>query len=159
MIRNLERLLGWGAAACLFAMMALTFVDVVSRKLLYASVPGSVEVTELLMLVVIFTALPLASLRGEHVFFDLLDYLLPERLRRVQSVISNAFCAALLVGASWLVFRRAQRTAEFGDMTAQLQISIAEFHYMAAAMLLLTAVMHVYLMLARDLHKTTGASR
>lgn len=150
MIRVLERWLGYGTAAALFAMMALTFVDVFSRKLLEAAVPGSVEVTELLMLVVIFFALPLASLRGEHVFFDLLDSMLPARLRRLQSRISNAFCAALLIGAAWLVFERAQRTAEYGDMTAQLQISIAEFHYMAGVMLVLTAIMHVYLLLLRE---------
>jgi TRAP-type transport system small permease protein len=57
----------------LFAIMALTLVDVSGRKLLSQSVPGSLELTELLMVVVIFAALPLVSLRGEHVVFDSLD--------------------------------------------------------------------------------------
>ncbi len=159
MIRVLERGLGYLASACIFVMMALTFVDVVSRKLLFTSVPGSVEVTELLMLVLIFSALPLTSLRGEHVFFDLLDNLLPRRLRRVQAALSNAFCALLLAGASWLVFQRAQRTAEYGDITAQLQIGIAQFHYLAAAMLLLTAVMHAYLAFVRESPPHPGEPR
>jgi len=45
----------------LFAIMVLTFLDVSGRKLLDHSIPGSLELTELLMVVVIFGALPLVS--------------------------------------------------------------------------------------------------
>jgi TRAP-type transport system small permease protein len=145
-IRQIERGLGYLAAVSLFAMMTLTFVDVFSRKFLGRSITGSVEVTELLMFGVIFVGLPLASLKGEHVFFDLLDHLLPEPLRRLQGVISNAICVVLLGAAAWLILGRAQRTVSMGDTTAQLQIDIAPFHFLAAALLLLTAVMHLYLM-------------
>ena len=41
------------AALALFGIMALTLVDVTGRKLLDASVTGSLEVTELLLVVVI----------------------------------------------------------------------------------------------------------
>lgn len=149
MIRRLEGVLGYIAAAALFAMMLLTFADVVGRKFV-SSIPGSLEITELLMLVVIFVGLPLASLKGEHVFFDLLDQFLPESLRRWQARIANGICAVLLLGAAWLVYGRAGRTAEQGDITAQLQIGIAPFQYLAAALLLLTAVMHLYLIVADD---------
>jgi len=155
MVRALERWLGYAAAAALFTMMVLTFADVVGRKL-WASIPGSLEITELLMLAVIFVGLPLASLKGEHVFFDLLDQFLPRRVRRWQSVLSNGICAALLAGASWLVAVRAGRTALQGDTTAQLSIGIAPFQYAAAALLLLTAVMHGVLAV-RSLADRAGA--
>jgi TRAP-type transport system small permease protein len=145
-IRLLERWLGYMAAASLFSMMVLTFIDVFSRKFLGASVRGTVELIELLMFGVIFVGLPLASLKGEHVFFDLLDHFLPQRLRRWQAVLSNAICALLLGSAAWLVYQRALRTVAMGDTTAQLYIDVAPFHFLAAALLLLTALMHVYLM-------------
>jgi TRAP-type C4-dicarboxylate transport system permease small subunit len=145
MTRTLERGLGYVAALALFGMMVLTFADVVGRKF-GSSIAGSLELTELLMLVVIFVGLPIASLKGEHVFFDLLDQFLPEYLRRIQSALANAICAALLLGAAWLVWGRAARTAVQGDITAQLAITIAPFQYMAAALLLLTALMHFVLM-------------
>jgi TRAP-type transport system small permease protein len=109
-IRLLERWLGYMAAASLFAMMVLTFVDVFSRKFLGASVAGTVELIELLMFGVIFVGLPLASLKGEHVFFDLLDHFLPQRLRQWQAVVSNSICV-LLLGArfepsAWATPRR-----------------------------------------------------
>jgi TRAP-type transport system small permease protein len=144
-IRQLERWLGLSAAASLFSMMALTFVDVFSRKFLGTSIRGSLELTELLMLVVIFMGLPLASLKGEHVFFDLLDHLLPPPLRRVQHIISNGICTIVLTGAAWLVWQRADRTVSMGDTTAQLQIGIGPFHYGAAVLLALTAIMHLYI--------------
>jgi TRAP-type C4-dicarboxylate transport system permease small subunit len=85
MKKILESLCGALAAIALFAIMALTFFDVLGRKLLSNSITGSLELTELLMVVVIFGALPLVSRRGEHVEFDSLDPYLPMWLRRASS--------------------------------------------------------------------------
>lgn len=126
-------------------MMALTFVDVIGRKLLDRSIPGSLELTELMMFGVIFAALPLTSLKGEHVLFDLLDAVLPQTLRRIQGVLSNLICTALLGGGAWLVFVRAARTAEQGDTTAQLHLAMAPGYYAAGVLIALTALMHLVL--------------
>lgn len=139
----LERTLGLIAGAALFGMMLITFADVIGRKFLAASIPGSVEITELLMLAVIFAALPLTSLKGEHVLFDLLDPMLPAGLRTWQHRLSNLVCAALLGAAAWLVETRALRTGGQGDITAQLEIAIAPFQHGTALMLLLTALVHL----------------
>jgi TRAP-type transport system small permease protein len=94
----LTTLCGLVAAAALFGIMALTLVDVTGRKLASASLPGSLELTELLMVAVIFAALPLVSLQGEHVAFDSLDHLLPARVRRVQQFLVDLLCGAALAG-------------------------------------------------------------
>jgi len=73
----LEILCGTLAGAALFAIMVLTLFNVSGRKFLSQSITGSLELTELLMVVVIFAALPLVSLKGEHVVFDSLDGFLP----------------------------------------------------------------------------------
>lgn len=144
-MKRLEAALGLVAAVALFAMMALTFADVIGRKLLDHSIVGSLEMTELLMLAVIFVALPLTSLHGEHVVFDLLESLLPARLLTWQHRIANLICTALLLGGAWLVALRAGRTLEEGDVTSQLGIPLAPVHYAVALLLLLTAVMHLIL--------------
>lgn len=138
----LKKTLGVGAAAALFLMMLLTFADVVGRKLLNSSIIGNVELTELCMLGTIFIAMPLVSLAGEHVIFDLLDPMLPASLQRWQRVISNAFCALLVLGGAWLIHGRAARVFEDGDTTAQLQIPTGAFIQAASVMLLCTAIMH-----------------
>lgn len=141
-MKTFKMLLGAGAAAALFLMMLLTFADVVGRKVLNASIVGSVELTELCMLGTIFIAMPLVSLAGEHVIFDLLDPMLPAPLQRWQRVISNTFCAVLVLGGAWLINGRAARVFEDGDTTAQLQIPTGPFIQAASVMLLCTAIMH-----------------
>jgi TRAP-type transport system small permease protein len=143
----LERTLGLLAGAALFGMMLITFADVIGRKLFEASIPGSVEITELLMLAVIFAALPLTSLRGEHVIFDLLDQVLPAGLRKWQHRLANLACAVLLAAAAWLVETRALRTGGQGDITAQLEIAIAPFQHATAVLLFVTALVHLVLVM------------
>ena len=145
-MKTFERTLGVIAAVALFAMMGITFVDVIARKAFSSSVPGGVEITELLMLAVIFVAMPLASLKGEHIIFDLLDPILPAPIKTWQHRIANGICVAVLVGSSWLVFGRAQRAQDYGDATAQLGWPLYGFQYATAALLALAAVMHLYLM-------------
>lgn len=91
MRKILAAVCGTLAAVALFAIMALTLIDVSGRKLLSHSVPGSLELTELLMVVVIFAALPLVSLKGEHVVFDSLDTLLPRWAQRMQQGLVDFF--------------------------------------------------------------------
>ena len=156
-MKILENWLARLAAVALFATMVLTFLDVIGRKLLGSSITGVVEVTELLMLGVIFLAMPIASLRGEHVIFDLLDPVLPASLRALQHRLSNLACVALVAGASLLVWQRADRSAEFGDTTAQLVIPMSPFHRATAVMLALTALMHLFLALRPAAAASKGA--
>ena len=93
MKKSLEIACGTLAGLALLAIMLLTFLDVSGRKLLSQSITGSLELTELLMVVVIFGALPLVSLKGEHVVFDSLDAILPNWFQRkcVQIKFSRIF--------------------------------------------------------------------
>jgi TRAP-type transport system small permease protein len=146
-IEILETILGWGVALALFSMMVLTFCDVIGRKFLGSSIPGVVEVSELLMLGVIFIGLPLCSLKSEHVIFDLLDKFLPKFLSKYQHLLAQGVSAGLLGGGAWLVWNRAVRTVEQGDITAQLLIPMGPFYYAAALLLAVTAVIHIVLAL------------
>jgi TRAP-type transport system small permease protein len=146
-MKRLPQLFAGVAGCALFAMMVLTFADIVGRKFLDHSIPGAVELTELFMLVMIFFALPLASLAGEHIVFDLLDRLLPPALLRWQQALANAATAAAFGAGAWIVHQRAQRTAEFGDTTSVLEIRLAPFHEMVAVLLLVTALAHAWLAL------------
>ena len=142
-MKRFESLLAYVAAAALFAMMLLTCADVVGRKLAGNSLPGAVELTELCMLVMIFLALPLASMAGEHIVFDLLDRVMPPRLLLWQQSLASLVTGLVFGGAAWLVWRRSVRTFEMGDITARLEIPLGPFHRMVAATLLITALVHL----------------
>ncbi len=145
MRKLLAALCGTIAALALFAIMALTLVDVSGRKLVSTSLPGALELTELLMVAVIFAGLPLVSLQGEHVVFDSLDRVLPAWLRRVQQVLVELLCAAALAGLAWLMWVKAGQMADFGDTTAQLKLPLPPFVRIMSVLCAATAAMHVLL--------------
>ena len=147
MKRLLDALCGLLAAVALFAIMVLTLVDVLGRKLLSQSVPGSLELTEILMVVVIFAALPLVSLHREHVAFDSLDALMPTWLRRVQRVMVELLCAAALAGLAWLMWDKAAQLASYGDTTAQLKLPLGPFVRVMSLLCGLSALMHLLLLI------------
>ena len=153
MLVSLERLLRWTtglmAAAALFAIMWLTVVDVTGRRFFSHSVPGGLELTEMLMVVVIFAALPLVSWRGEHVVFDTLDALIPDWLRSIQARVIHLICAGTFAFLGRLMVMRAERFAEYGDTTVHLAMSIAPVAGLMAGLLMLTGLAHLLLVFVR----------
>jgi TRAP-type C4-dicarboxylate transport system permease small subunit len=154
--RLLDGLCGLLAAVALFAIMALTLVDVLGRKLFSHSITGSLELTEILMVVVIFAALPMVSLHGEHVVFDSLDHLMPPWLRRVQQGVVDLGCAAALGALAWLMWDKATQMAGYGDTTAQLQLPLGPFVHLMAVLCGVTALVHVLLLLQPADHHHIG---
>jgi TRAP-type C4-dicarboxylate transport system permease small subunit len=132
------------ASALLFGMMLLTFVDVVARYLLNRPIRGGFEVTELLLLVLIFAGLPLVSHADEHVTMDFIDRMLPERLVGLWVRIMHALVAALMAFLAWQVWIKAGKIASYGDTTDVLRIVVAPFVYFMTAMLALAAAVHLF---------------
>ncbi len=143
MKKTLELLCGTLAGAALFAIMLLTFLDVSGRKFLSHSITGSLELTELLMVVVIFAALPLVSLKGEHVVFDSLDAFLPNWIRKIQQSFIHIVSAALLFGLGYLMWQTGGEFAVTGETTAQLKITKAPFIQGMGLLCGLTGLVHL----------------
>jgi TRAP-type C4-dicarboxylate transport system permease small subunit len=139
----LEKLCSLLCALALFAIMTLTFFDVGGRKLLSHSITGSLELTELLMVVVIFASLPLVSRRGEHVVFDSLDSVWPAWFLRLQSILVNVLCGSLMLGLMWLMWKTGAQFTESGETTAQLHIPKAPFIYGMSVLCGITGLVHV----------------
>lgn len=156
MKKTLELLCGLLSGAALFAIMALTFFDVLGRKFLSNSIPGSLELTELLMVVVIFAALPLVSERGEHVEFDSLDPYLPGWVRRAQTVVVHLLCAAVLLALGWLMWRTGDQFLASGETTAQLQILKAPFLYGMGVLCAITGAVHLWLLGRKPVNRAEG---
>ena len=156
--RALEALCGTLAAAALFGIMWLTLADVAGRKAISTSVPGSLELTEMLMVLVIFAGLPLVSLRGEHVVFDSLDPLLEQWVRRAQGFVVELLCAAALAGMAWIMWTKAGQMTAYGDTTAQLKIPQGPFVYLMSGLCALTALVHLLLIVAPTSHHHPGVA-
>jgi TRAP-type C4-dicarboxylate transport system permease small subunit len=136
--------LGIGASALLLAMMVLTVVDVVARYVFSRPIRGAFEVTELLLLVLIFAGLPLVSYANEHVTIDFIDRLIPARTRRVLERGVHVLSGALMVLLTWLVWLKADRIWAYRDATDVLRIVYGPFVYFMAVMIGLTGLIHFF---------------
>jgi TRAP-type C4-dicarboxylate transport system permease small subunit len=142
--RRADAVLGVAASAILMGLMCLTFVDVVARYAFNRPLRGGFEITELLLLVLIFAGLPLVSHADEHVTMDFIDRLLGERAQRRLARAVHVVVAALMFFMTWQVSIKAARISSYGDATDVLRIVYGPFVYFMAAMIALAGLIHVY---------------
>jgi TRAP-type C4-dicarboxylate transport system permease small subunit len=124
--------------------MLLTVVDVVARYVFNRPLRGAFEVTELMLLVLIFAGLPLVSYAGEHALMDFIDHLLGPRGRRRLERAVQVVCAAVMFLVAWLVWLKADRIWGYRDATDVLRIVYGPFVYFMAVMIGLAGAIHLY---------------
>lgn len=118
------------SAAALFAMMLLTFFDVILRSAFDSPIEAATELTRILMAVLVFSALPVVSGRAGHIAVDLTDPLFPPVLARVRDAVISLACGAMLWWPAERVVVLAERARDYGDVTEYLgipQVYIAWF--------------------------------
>jgi TRAP-type C4-dicarboxylate transport system permease small subunit len=147
--RRVEVLLGVASAVILLVMMLLTFVDVVARYLFNRPIAGAFEVTELLLLVLIFAGLPLVTYADEHALMDFIDRLLGPRGTAALERVVQAVCAAVMFLLAWLVWLKADKIWAYRDATDVLRIVYGPFVYFMAVTLALAGLLHLYKVVAR----------
>lgn len=144
------RALGALAGVALLALMALTFVDVMGRKF-WVSVPGAVEMSEILMVVVLFAGLPLVAWHAEHVCFELVDKLYRGRAAIWSRVFMDLFCALAFGALGWATWGFAGRTMDDAEVTVYLKWPVGWFVYLMAVLLAAAALMHLLRAFTLDL--------
>lgn len=147
--RRVEGLLGVAASSILLAMMLLTFVDVVARYVLNRPIRGAFEVTELLLLVLIFAGLPLVSFANEHALMDFIDRLLGRRGQGGLERVIDLASAAMMLALARLAWLKADTIWGYRDATDVLRIVYGPFVYFMAAMSGLAGVIHLWRALRR----------
>ena len=131
------RILSGLACIFLFAMMTITFVDVLGRYVFSSPLPAAYEIVSLIMPAIIFCALPLTVLKNVHVTVDLLDGFVPKWLSRIQAVVVNLFGAVALAVVSWRLAIRSQDQHTYEEVTDELVLDLWPF---SAVMSVLCAV-------------------
>lgn len=125
----------------LLVLLGLTVLDVGGREALNRPLPGGYEISELVLLVLFFLALPATTLRDEHITVTLIDLWLPDRARQVLAGLADLLTAAMLAALAPYLWRHAGEVAQYGDVTLYLQIETAPFVYVAAVMTGLASVL------------------
>jgi TRAP-type C4-dicarboxylate transport system permease small subunit len=120
-------------AVALFAMMGLMFADVVFRYALNAPITGAYELTEFLMVFVVFGALPVITVRRGHVQVTALQEAVPA-LAPYLAWLRAAVTAAMLGFLAWHLGQLALQFAARGDTTLFGGIPLFPFVAFAAVL-------------------------
>ena len=144
LLEKLERLLGLFAAAVLFGMMMITFVDVVGRYLFNAPLTGAYQVVRGAMAVLMFAGLPLVTARREHLTIGLLEAAFKGAARWVQTLLITLISAIVVSFLAWRLFEQGSYYGETGEVLDIIRVPIALFsYYMSVTAAIAAAIMIV----------------
>ena len=107
----------WAAAIVLFALMVMTFSDVILRSAFNDPIESATELTRIFMAIIVFASLPMISWRGTHIVVDLMDPIFPKGLARVRDIAIDLICGAALLWPAKRVWDLAERARDYGDVT------------------------------------------
>ena len=115
----------------LFIMMLMTMTDVFLRKFSNLSILGTVELTELMMIIIVFCSLAQCQANDGHIKVDLVLKRLSPRLQSIFDVITQFICFALFSTMTYAIWRHANSMKEWGEITVDLALPVYPFIYIA----------------------------
>jgi len=123
-VRWIEAVFATAAAVLLFAMMTMTFLDVLGRYLFNHPLGFAFEMTEIAMGAMVFCAIPTVTLRGQHVTTGLFENAFRGGWGAARDLlIALAICVSCAFLA-WRLSILAERFVTFGDRTSALHFPL-----------------------------------
>ena len=129
----ISRVMNRVASVALFAMMFLTIADVFLRKVFSWSILGTVEVTEFLLLILVFFALAQTEVLSGHVKVDLVMGRFSERTQAAVDMITQVICFLLFGLFSWSALVYSEKMREAAEVSQDLWLPIYPFVYVVVA--------------------------
>src|SRR5215510_14954885 len=129
-------------------MTAVTVIDVAGRYLFNRPLPGALELSELLMIFLVFGAFAVTELRNGHVDIDVVVNKMPARARACSETFAAMLSTAFWGAITWRTALHAQNVWRAGETTPNLGLPVAPFVWVATAGTLLFALALVARILA-----------
>lgn len=137
------------SALTLLVMMGLMVADVIGRYLFNQPIRGAYEITEFLMCVMVFGALPLVSLWRRHVEASLVADLLP-RVAPALHWLAGVASVLLFGYLSMLMWRYGDQLARQNAQSLFGGIPRAPFAYYAAILCMIAAIASAIAIVRKD---------
>lgn len=157
-LRFVDSLLGRFAALILLGMMLLTLADVIGRSGFNNPVPGAFELTELLLLAVVFAGLPQTCRTNDHISVSILIDGLPSRVKAWLQRLFAGIGAVVMGALAWSMAGLGFEKIRFHDVTSFLGIPIGPIALAASLLLALSALAEAARAVVPDLATAEGSS-
>jgi len=122
MLQRLSTGLAYLGCLALFSMMCLTILDVAGRYIFNKPILGAYELTEYLVLILIFSFLAYAQARKSHVSVDLFMVFFPAKFKIVIEMLNHLACLAVMILITWMGFEKAVEMMETGESSPNLAL-------------------------------------
>ena len=109
-------------AVALAVMAAITFVDVVGRELIDRPLPAKRELTEILMVGLVYMGMGLTTWLRGHIRVDIVFLLMPQRMRALFDSATYLIATIFIALMGWQLFERMLTKFEKGDITELWEI-------------------------------------
>ncbi|MEW6425449.1 MAG: TRAP transporter small permease [Bacillota bacterium] len=129
-IYSLSRLMGYLSTGVLSVLMILIVADVLARFLFNAPIPGAPELSELLMVILVFPALAWCALEGKHVRVELF---VSRFSRRARAVLDSLTLLAALGTYVVICWRTVLESLGVVTRTSLLRVPHAPFYWVMTA--------------------------
>jgi TRAP-type C4-dicarboxylate transport system permease small subunit len=127
------------AAGFLAVVTTLTFSSVILRYFFVWSIPDAYDFTRLLLGILIFWGIAIASYRGDHISVDLLWSVSPRVLKRAMDVMSALITLVGMATFTWMMATKVIGTMHDNVLTFDLRQPVW-IYYLIAWLGLLAAV-------------------
>lgn len=143
-----------GTALLLFAMMMLTFADVVGRYVFTAPIFGAAEMIQFLLAMTIFGGLCLVNARDEHITVELFETQLDRLFPVTRRIIVQVFSVGMMAVIAYQLFQFALHAEKIGRKTVVLEWSFASVAFTVAGLSVVSLIAQILgLMLPRPIHR------
>ena len=112
------------AAVCIGVMMVVNFTDIMGTKFFLRSVPGALDISEELMVLVTLLPLAFIALERGHIRITLLTEHMTPAVRFVLQIIQYVIATLISAFITWRVFVGFQGTVEVMDLKEGLDLPI-----------------------------------
>ncbi|MEJ2377267.1 MAG: TRAP transporter small permease [Pseudolabrys sp.] len=119
------------AAAFLAVVTLLTFVSVILRYFFSWGIPDAYDVTSLLLGILIFWGMAVASYRGDHITVDLLWSAMPPMVQRAMDVFSALVTLVGLAIFTWMFAEKVIDARNAGTGTFDLRQPVWIYYFVA----------------------------
>ncbi len=131
-IKWATRLSGYIAGIVLFGMMMLTTIDVICRYFFNASILGVYEITEFMMVCVVFFSLSFAQKLKGHVAVNILVDRLRKKPQTIFDVFNFLISIIFLLLIAWMSFSQGIELLYSNRVSGNLNIPVYPFFFALA---------------------------
>jgi TRAP-type C4-dicarboxylate transport system permease small subunit len=134
-LKKVIRFFAWFSYAGMAAIVMLLLADVFGRLFLHTTVSGSVEIVALLLVIVVFFAIPYTDTQeGGHLVVDMLITVLPQKVKTILYVFVTLLSSLFFALVAWQVGLNgwADLGSPTAECTAMLNVPLVPFFFLVA---------------------------